>query len=131
MPLPWQRTFHHCQKMCTAHLHFKTKVCAKINLKTPFPTSFGIICHNMPLPWQCTFHHCQKMCIAHLHFKTKVCAKINLKTPFPTIFGMCRYHGNAHSTKSKNMYMYCTFTLLGQHLCQLSFQMLCFLPFSE
>ena len=127
MPLPWQRTFHHCQKMCIAHVHFKTKVCAKINPKTSFPTSFGIICRYHGNAHSTTV----KKFVLHIYtLRPKVCAKINLKTPFPTIFGiMCRYHGNAHSTKSKNMY--CTFTLLGQHLCQLSFQMLCFLPFSE
>ena len=30
MPLPWQRTFCHCQKMCLAH-HPKTNICAKFH----------------------------------------------------------------------------------------------------
>ena len=28
MPLPWQHTFYHCQKMCLAHLHPKANICA-------------------------------------------------------------------------------------------------------
>ena len=31
MPLPWQRTFCHCRKMCLAHLHPKTNICAKFH----------------------------------------------------------------------------------------------------
>ena len=34
MPLPWQRTFCHCPKMCLAHLHPKANICAKICAKT-------------------------------------------------------------------------------------------------
>ena len=44
MPLPWQRTFHHCPKICHAHLHFKANMCAIFNLKMLFPTISGIIC---------------------------------------------------------------------------------------
>ena len=29
MPLPWQRTFCHCRKMCLAHLHPKENICVK------------------------------------------------------------------------------------------------------
>ena len=58
-------------------------------------------------------------------------AKFNLKTPFFTIVGICCYHGNTHSITVKKKNVYCTFTLLGQHLCQLSFEMLCFLQFLE
>ena len=31
MPLPWQRTFRYCQKMCCSHPHLKVKMCAKSN----------------------------------------------------------------------------------------------------
>ena len=31
MPLPWQRTFYHCPKMCLAHLHPKANICAKFH----------------------------------------------------------------------------------------------------
>ena len=31
MPLPWQHTFCHCQKMCLAHLHPKANICAKFH----------------------------------------------------------------------------------------------------
>ena len=31
MLLPWQRTFCHCRKMCLAHLHPKTNICAKFH----------------------------------------------------------------------------------------------------
>ena len=31
MPLPWQHTFYHCQKMCLAHLHPKANICAKFH----------------------------------------------------------------------------------------------------
>ena len=57
MPLPWQHTFYHCQKMCLAHLHPKANICAKFHenwWKTEevvrdarFSPHF---CHNMPLP---------------------------------------------------------------------------------
>ena len=82
MPLPWQHTFYHFQKMCLAHLHPKANICAKFHenwWKTEevvrdarFSPHF---CHNMPLPWQHTFYHCQKMCLAHLHPKANICAK--------------------------------------------------------
>ena len=84
MPLPWQHTFYHCQKMCLAHLHPKANICAKFHenwWKTEevvrdarFSPHF---CHNMPLPWQHTFYHCQKMCLAHLHPKANICAKFH------------------------------------------------------
>ena len=84
MPLPWQRTFCHCRKMCLAHLHPKTNICAKFHenrSKTEevvrdarFPPIFA---HNMPLPWQRTFCHCRKMSLAHLHPKTNICAKFH------------------------------------------------------
>ena len=84
MPLPWQHTFYHCQKMCLAHLHPKANICAKFHenwWKTEevvrdarFSPNF---CHNMPLPWQHTFYHCQKMCLAHLHPKANICAKFH------------------------------------------------------
>ena len=28
-PLPWQRTFRHCQRVCHSHLHLKANMCAK------------------------------------------------------------------------------------------------------
>ena len=31
MPLPWQRTFCHCRKMCLVHLHSKANICAKFH----------------------------------------------------------------------------------------------------
>ena len=31
MPLPWQHSFCHCQKMCLAHLHPKANICAKFH----------------------------------------------------------------------------------------------------
>ena len=31
MPLPWQHSFCHCQKMCLAHLHTKAHICAKFH----------------------------------------------------------------------------------------------------
>ena len=31
MPLPWQHTFYHCQKMCLAHLHPKANISAKFH----------------------------------------------------------------------------------------------------
>ena len=82
MPLPWQHTFYHCQKMCLAHLHPKANICAKFHenwWKTEevvrdarFSPNF---CHNMPLPWQQSFCHCRKMCLAHLHPKANICAQ--------------------------------------------------------
>ena len=66
MPLPWQHTFCHCQKMCLAHLHPKANICAKFHenwWKTEEVVRdarfFPHFCH-MPLPWQHTFCHCQK-----------------------------------------------------------------------
>ena len=59
MPLPWQHTFYHCQKMCLAHLHPKANICAKFHenwWKTKEVVRdarfFPHFCHNMPLPWQ-------------------------------------------------------------------------------
>ena len=84
MPLPWQHTFYHCQKMCLAHLHPKANICAKFHenwWKTEEVVRdarfFPHFCHNMPLPWQHTFYHCQKMCLAHLHPKANICAKFH------------------------------------------------------
>ena len=84
MPLPWQHTFYHCQKMCLAHLHPKANICAKFHenwWKTEevvrdarFSPHF---CHNMPLPWQHSFCHCRKMCLAHLHSKANISAKFH------------------------------------------------------
>ena len=31
MPLPWQHSFCHCRKMCLAHLHPKSHICAKFH----------------------------------------------------------------------------------------------------
>ena len=69
MPLPWQRTFHHCQKMYIAHLHLKTKVCAQINLKTSFPTSFGIICRYHGNAHSTTV----KKCVLHIYTSRPKC----------------------------------------------------------
>ena len=81
MPLPWQHTFYHFQKMCLAHLHPKANICAKFHenwWKTEEVVRdaryFPNFCHNMPLPWQHTFYHCQKMCLAHLHPKAILCS---------------------------------------------------------
>ena len=82
MPLPWQHTFYHCQKMCLAHLHPKANICAKFHenwWKTEEVVRdarfFPHFCHNKPLPWQHSFCHCQKMCLAHLHSKANISAK--------------------------------------------------------
>ena len=31
MPLPWQHSFCYCRKMCLAHLHPKSHICAKFH----------------------------------------------------------------------------------------------------
>ena len=84
MPLPWQHTFYHCQKMCLAHLHPKANICAKFHenwWKTEEVVRdarfFPHFCHNMPLPWQHSFCHCRKMCLAHLHSKANISAKFH------------------------------------------------------
>ena len=119
MPLPWQHTFYHCQKMCLAHLHPKANICAKFH-ENQWKTEevvrdarfFPHFCHNMPLPWQHTFYHCQKMCLAHLHPKANICAKFHenwWKTEeefatqdfSPHFCHKCRYHGNTLSTTVK------------------------------
>ena len=116
MPLPWQHTFYHCQKMCLAHLHPKANICAKFHenwWKTEEVVRdarfFPHFCHNMPLPWQHSFCYCQKMCLAHLHPKANIRAKFHenwWKTEevvrdarfFPFFAIICRYHGNTLST---------------------------------
>ena len=58
MPLPWQHTFLHCQKVCFAQLHHTATMCAKFHFKclksvevvqsakfSPFS------CPDMLLPW--------------------------------------------------------------------------------
>ena len=83
MPLPWQHTFYHCQKMCLAHLHPKANICAKFHenwWKTEevvrdarFSPHF---CHHMPLEKeQQTF--LSKNVSAHLHPKANICAKFH------------------------------------------------------
>ena len=101
MLLPWQCTFHHCQKMCIAHLHFKTKVCAKINLKTPFPTIFGIMCRYHGN--ERTFHQVKKYVPLHIYTSRPTSVPIFISNAlFSSIFGiMCRYHGNTLSATVK------------------------------
>ena len=84
MPLPWQHTFYHCQKMCLAHLHPKANICAKFHENWSQTEEvvrdarfFPHFCHNMPLPWQHSFCHCRKMCLAHLHSKANISAKFH------------------------------------------------------
>ena len=77
MPLPWQHTFYHCQKMCLAHLHSQGKhLCSNCHenwWKTEEVVRdarfiFPNFCHNMPLPWQHTFIPLSKnVSCAHLH----------------------------------------------------------------
>ena len=117
VPLPWQHTFCHCQKLCLAHLHPKANICAEFHenrSKTEevvrdarFPPFFA---HNIWLPWQHTFCHCQKLCLAHLHPKANICAKFHEKSVknwgsssrrkiFPHLLPIiCSYHGNTLST---------------------------------
>ena len=68
MPLPWQHTFYHCQKMCLARsttprqrsvpkFHENWWKTEEVVRDARF---FPHFCHNMPLPWQHTFYHCQK-----------------------------------------------------------------------
>ena len=140
MPLPWQHTFYHCQKMCLAHLHPKANICAKFHenwWKTEevvrdarFSPHF---CHNMPLPWQHTFYHCQKMCLAHLHPKANICAKFHenwWKTEevvrdarfFPHFCHNMPFTMATHFLPlSKNVS--CTSTPQGKHLCQISWEL--------
>ena len=120
MPLPWQHTFYHCQKMCLAVCTPQGKHLCQISwelVKNWGSSSrrkiFPHFCHNMQLPWQHTFYHCQKMCLAHLHPKANICAIFHenwWKTEevvrdarfFPPIFAIiCRYHGNTLSTTVK------------------------------
>ena len=69
-------------KMCLAHLHFKTKVCAKINLKTPFPTSFGIICRYHGNAHSTTV----KKCVLHIYTSRPKCVpKLIWKHLFPQV----------------------------------------------
>ena len=116
MPLPWQRTFCHCRKMCLAHLHPKANICAKFHenrSKTEEVVRHAIFppicCHNMPLPWQRTFCHCQK-CVLHIytHAQTNIWAKfydnrskteqvVRVARFTPNFTILCRYHGNALS----------------------------------
>ena len=84
MPLPWQRTFHHCQKMCIAHLHFKTKVCAKIYLKTPVPTIFGIMCRYHG---KRTFHQFKKY-VLHIYTSRPSVPTFISNALFSSIFGI-------------------------------------------
>ena len=140
MPLPWQHTFYHCQKMCLAHLHPKANICAKFHenwWKTEevvrdarFSPNF---CHNMPLPWQHTFYHCQKMCLAHLHPKANICAKFHenwWKTEevvrdarfSPHFCHNMPLQWQQHFLPlSKNVS--CTSTPQGKHLCQISWEL--------
>ena len=140
MPLPWQHTFYHFQKMCLAHLHPKANICAKFHenwWKTEEVVRdarfFPNFCHNMPLPWQHTFYHCQKMCLAHLHPKANICAKFdenwwkteevvrdarfsphfchNMPLPWQHTFYHCQ------------MFLSCTSTPQGKHLCQISWEL--------
>ena len=103
------------KKMCLAHLHPKTNICAKFHenwWKTEEVVRdarfFPHFCHNMPLPWQHSFCHCRKMCLAHLHPKANICAKfyenwskteeVVRDARFSPIFAIiCRYHGNTFS----------------------------------
>ena len=69
-------------KMCLAHLHFKTKVCAKINLKTPFPTNFGIICRYHGNAHSTTV----KKCVLHIYTSRPKCVpKLIWKHLFPQV----------------------------------------------
>ena len=86
MPLPWQRTFCHCQKKCVLHIYTPRqtyvpnfmRIGEKLHEEVVHDARFSpYFCHNMPLPWQHTFCHCQKMCPAHLYPKANICAKFH------------------------------------------------------
>ena len=58
MPLPWQHTFLHCQKVCFAQLHHTATMCAKFHFKclksveVVQSTKFSpFSCPDMLLPW--------------------------------------------------------------------------------
>ena len=139
MPLPWQHTFCHCQKMCLAHLHPKANISAKFHenwWKTEEVVRdarfFPHFCHNMPLPWQHTFFHCRKMCLAHLHPKANICAKFHenwWKTEevvrdaifSPHFAIICRYHDNTLSATVEKCVLQSTSQ--GKHLCQISWEL--------
>ena len=62
MPLPWQHTFYHCQKMCLAHLHQR-----QTSVPNLFFTNSHEIWHRC-LPWgvdvQDTFFDSGRKCVA-------------------------------------------------------------------
>ena len=66
-------------KVCLAHLHPKTDVCAKFHEHSSkneevvrFTRFFPIYYNNMPLPWQRSIRHIQKVRLAHFHLKKNV-----------------------------------------------------------
>ena len=74
MPLPWQRTFYHCQKMCLAHLHPKANICAKFHenwWKTEEVVRdarfFPHFCHNMPVTMATLFLVTVEKCVLHIY----------------------------------------------------------------
>ena len=60
MPLPWQHTFYHCQKMCVLHIYTPRQTSVPNFMRNWWKTEevvrdarfFPHFCHNMPLPWQ-------------------------------------------------------------------------------
>ena len=83
MPLPWQRSIRHIQKVDLAHLHPHTNVWAKFlehcskNEEVVQSTRFPLIYYNMSLPWQRSIWYIQKVGLAHLHPNTNVCAQFH------------------------------------------------------
>ena len=70
-------------------------------------------------------------CLAHVYMYAVVVPNLIWKHFFHNYCWhmLLPWQHTFHYCKKKNVY--CTFTLLGQHLCQLSFEMLCFLQFLE
>ena len=118
MPLPWQHTFYHCQKMCLAHLHPKANICAKFHenwWKTEEVVRdarfFPHFCHNYAVTMCNTLSTTVKKCVLHIYTprqtsvpnfmrigrKTEEASSCDCKI-FPPVFAIiCRYHGNTLS----------------------------------
>ena len=84
MPLPWQHTFYHCQKMCLAPTPQGKHLCqiswelvknwGSSSRRKIFPPIFAIICRYHGNTLSTTV---KKWCLAHLHPKANICAKFH------------------------------------------------------
>ena len=132
--------FHHCQKMCLAHLHPKANICAKFHenwWKTEevvrdarFSPIFAIICRYHGNTLSTTF----KKCVLHIYTPRQTSVpnfmRIGEKTEevvrdarfFPNFCHNMPLPWQTHFLPlSKNVS--CTSTPQGKHLCQISWEL--------